>query len=428
MPISTKRKAPGELAAPIVKPSAKAPSKHTVDESHTSVSGTDALLGTQVESIEISSDEVSDEEIADSEDGMEVDEASAAPQQPAAVLPNGKQRRSDDAAEREEGDGEEEEEAENEDAAPSFGELLRGNEAIDVPSLLQQSAVDSVTRTPARSAVVPLPSHQSLTTVLTQALKTDDTELLESCLQVHDLTTVQNTIERIDTSLAGLLLNHLATRLHRRPGRAGNLMTWVQWTIVSHGGALASQPKVIHNLTSLQKVLAERARGLQSLLALKGKLDLLEGQMNLRRKMQQNLGLLHSRDAAAAAAADDDDDDDDDEHVIWVEGQPDSVAQKNVNGIRSRRGQDNDDDDDDDDDGLPLANGIGDSEDEEEDSDVDGGNDDDVGAAEELLDEDEVDHEDVDDSTGEEEEESDVDAAAPPSKMQKVGKSFTKRK
>ncbi|KAL7805714.1 Dip2/Utp12 family domain-containing protein, partial [Trichoderma aethiopicum] len=264
-----------------------------------------------------------------------------------------------------------------------------------------------------RSAIAP-PSHQSLTTVLTQALKTDDTDLLESCLHTTDIHTIRNTIERIDSSLAGILLNKVAARLHRRPGRAGTLMTWVQWTLVAHGGALAAQPKLLHDLNSLQKVLAERAKGLNSLLALKGKLDLLEGQMELRRRMQRSAGLLGEGDEDA-----------DEEDVIYVEGEERDAEQKNLaNGVRSRRrGEAGADDNEDGDDDRVLNGFIGDSEDEEEGSEQD---EDESDAEEDQLDEDEVDFDDVDESMGEDEE-SDVEVA-PPAKMQKVSKTSGKKK
>ncbi|EGR44166.1 uncharacterized protein TRIREDRAFT_112556 [Trichoderma reesei QM6a] len=381
-----KRRTPAKLATPVVKPDARRAARSTIDESRTTVSNTDALRSSQAETIEISSDPDSDEDMSDVEDKPSTKAAADA-------------------------DDDDEEET-----SPSFGELLRGSEAIDVAAILQQSSTDSNAAAQAsRSAIAP-PSHQSLTTVLTQALKTDDTDLLESCLHTTDIHTIRNTIERIDSSLAGILLNKVAARLHRRPGRAGTLMTWVQWTLVAHGGALAAQPKLLHDLNSLQKVLAERAKGLNSLLALKGKLDLLEGQMELRRRMQRSAGLLGEGD----------DDDADDEDVIYVEGEERDAEQKNLaNGVRSRRrgeaGADADDDEDDDD---RVLNGfIGDSEDEEEGSEQD---EEESDAEDDQLDEDEVDFDDVDESMGEDEE-SDVEVA-PPTKMQKVSKTSAKKK
>ncbi|OAA78037.1 Small-subunit processome, Utp12 [Akanthomyces lecanii RCEF 1005] len=393
MPMSTKRKAPVKLAAPVAKKSANIPSKNTIDELHTSVSGTDALQGSNVDTIEISSDAESEY----TSDGEDAPEQVNGTKEVVQASNDSKAKASSTTVANDSNDAG----SDAEGGSPTFGELLRGNETIDVSSLLQQ-AVTSTAVQPSRTAIAP-PSLQSLTTVLTQALKTDDTELLESCLHTTDLTTIRNTIERIDSSLAGILLNKLAARLYRRPGRAGNLMIWVKWTLIAHGGALSSQPKVVQSLNGLQKVLAERAKGLNSLLALKGKLDLLEGQMELRRKMKRSTSAMKN-------GATSDDEDEVDDNVIWVEGE--------TQDARLANGLANDED-------AHMLNGvIPDSDGEDDESDAE--EDDDVDGAEESLDEDEVDHDDVDESMGEDEE-SDAEPA-PPSKLQKVAGFFSKRK
>ncbi|EKJ69589.1 hypothetical protein FPSE_10237 [Fusarium pseudograminearum CS3096] len=385
---TTKRKAPVKLAAPVSRTSARIPNKAVIDESKTSIAGPDAYGSAQVETIELSSDADSDEDLSDAESLTEEQ------QKPTEEASNTKlvKQKSNDEAEDEDEDG----------AAPSFGELLRvENDIIDVPSAINGTIVSHSTR----NAVAP-PSHQSLATVLSQALRTDDTDLLESCLHTTDLATVHNTIERLDSALAGTLLTKLAARLYRRPGRAGALVAWVNWTLIAHGGALASQPKVLQSLSGLQKVLSERAKGLSSLLALKGKLEMLECQMKLRRRVYS--GLNNSGDS----------DSDDDEDVIWVEGEDEAARTPG----RRRGALDGDFDDSDDD--VPITNGfVGDSDDEEESAGEEADSD-----AEESLDEDEVNHEDVDDSMGEDEE-SDVEAAAaPPSKLQKTASNFSKRR
>lgn len=407
--MSTKRKAPGRLAPPTVKPSAKNPYKSTIDEAHASVSRTDILPSSAPDTIEISSDAGSDEDMSDEEDVANPSLVNGH-QKPQINGNNANQLPSPNIAPA----GADGAESEDEDAtSPSFGELLRGNETIDVPSLLQQSSnAHNAMASRARTTIAP-PSHQSLTTVLSQALRTDDTDLLESCLHTTDLTTIRNTIENIDSTLAGNLLNKLAARLYRRPGRSGSLMTWIQWTMIAHGGALASQPKVVQGLGALQKVLAERAKGLNSLLALKGKLDMLEGQMDMRRKVQRTSGLIRQGS-----------DDEDDEDVIWVEGEKDNGSEKALlNGRAGRGKRDAIDDDNSDNDDSAVNGVIGGSSDEDDESEDE---EDEEDAAEESLDEDEVDHDDVDESMGEDEE-SDVEAA-PPSKVQKVAKSFSKRK
>lgn len=208
----------------------------------------------------------------------------------------------------------EEPEISGDNGGPSFGELMRANapDTIDVSAKFTAQNQQALTTTGERS--VQLPTGMSLGTVLTQSLRTNDVNLLETCFHVKDLAIVRATIERIDSSLATILLERLAERLHSRPGRAGSLMVWIQWTIVAHGGYLASQRELMKKLSSLHGVVGERANSLPLLLALKGKLDMLEAQMNLRKAMQ-----TRSRINAL--------DEDDEEGVIYVEGQEHSDSE-----------------------------------------------------------------------------------------------------
>ncbi|KAK4547991.1 hypothetical protein LTR36_010711 [Oleoguttula mirabilis] len=200
------------------------------------------------------------------------------------------------------------------EAEPSFGDMLQARhpDPIDVQASFPGNAAD-------RSALVPTssnralaaPSTTSLGTVLTQALKTNDKDLLESCFQVTDLPSIRSTIQRLQSQHASTLLQRLAERIHKRPGRTSNLMVWVQWTLVTHGGYLATQPEVMKKLKALGQVVQERASGLQPLLHLKGKLDLLSAQLELRRNMQAASRAAHATD------------EDDEEAVLYIEGQED---------------------------------------------------------------------------------------------------------
>lgn len=200
---------------------------------------------------------------------------------------------------------------------PSFGELLRLNARgpVDVSAAFAVPQEQAVA--PTGETRLGLPSGISLGTVLTQSLRTNDLNLLETCFLVKDLSIVRATIERLESSIATMLLQRLAERLHSRPGRAGSLMVWIQWTLIAHGGYLASQPELMKKLASLHRVVKERANSLQPLLSLKGKLDMLEAQMTLRKGMQAQ---ARSRFAP---------DEENEEGVIYVEGQeePSSEAE-----------------------------------------------------------------------------------------------------
>ncbi|KAM0275818.1 hypothetical protein ACHAQH_007363 [Verticillium albo-atrum] len=417
--MSAKRKASARFAPPAVKSAIKVPTKARIDESRTAVSSTDNIQSSTrnqtQETIDISSDSNSDEDASDdeleagSDDPMNgVETTAAAP----SIAANGSTTQAatattttTDAADPDSEDAEA--------TSPSFGELLRGT--IDVPAILSQQAVSapltkatSKALTTTNTSPLEPPSLSSLSTVLTQALRTEDTELLESCLQITDTPSIHATIERLDSALAGVLLTRLAARFHRRPGRAGSLMAWVKWTLVAHGGALALQPKVLDRLVALQKVLNERARGLPSLLALKGKLDMLDAQMQLRQNRQR-----------AGGTGPDEEEDEDEEGAIYVEGEEDDVdaAVAEANGALLALEEGDDD--------LPATNGFAaDSDVDDDDSDVEEAESDDDG--EEPLDEDDVDHLDVEDSM-DEDEDSDAEAA-PPSKLRKTARSFGKRR
>ncbi|RYP51006.1 hypothetical protein DL768_003590 [Monosporascus sp. mg162] len=410
--MSTKRKPPTKIAQPVVKQSAKKPLITHVNEADTAVSAP-SISKTGDDSneavIEISSDSGSSEYDLSDEDGQEKAGKSTTSN---GIVHNEEASRQLDALKNarsipdENGDVDmdvpspnqpTDGESDQEPTAPTFGDLVRANETIDVPSALSAHQSNALT-TPGRTLAPP--SSASLGTVLTQALRTDDADLLESCLHTTDLATVRNTIQRLDSTLAGTLLTKLASRMHRRPGRAGSLMTWVQWTLIAHGGALATQPGLSKKLSELHRVLEERSRGLNTLLALKGKLDLLDAQMQLRRGTHRNID------------SDEDEGEDGEEGVVYVEGE-DSDADR-VNGDMEG-----------DEDEFPVTNGIVDmddgSEDDEESSEGEG--EEEELDAEEELDENEVNHEDV-----ESEEEDSEAEAVPPSKRSRTTQSSRRRK
>ncbi|RYO82341.1 hypothetical protein DL766_007179 [Monosporascus sp. MC13-8B] len=411
--MSTKRKPPTKIAQPVVKQSAKKPLRTHVNEADTAVSAPGiSKTGDDADEavIEISSDSGSSE--YELSDGDEQEKAGTSTTSNGVVHNEEAPRqlnalKSARSIPDENGDVDmnipspnqpTDGESDQEPTAPTFGDLVRANETIDVPSALSAHQSNALT-TPGRTLAPP--SSASLGTVLTQALRTDDTDLLESCLHTTDLATVRNTIQRLNSTLAGTLLTKLASRMHRRPGRAGSLMTWVQWTLIAHGGALATQPGLSKKLSELHRVLEERSRGLNSLLALKGKLDLLDAQMQLRRGTHRNID------------SDDDEGEDGEEGVVYVEGEDSDAGM--VNGDMEG-----------DEDEFPVTNGvvdtIDDSEDDEESSEGEG--EEEELDAEEELDENEVNHEDVE---SEEEEDSEAEAV-PPSKRPRTTQASRRRK
>lgn len=155
-------------------------------------------------------------------------------------------------------------------------------------------------------------------------------------------------------------------------------------------------------------MLDARSKGLNRLLALKGKLDMLEAQMTLRRSNKNRRG--------AATEDSDDGASDGDEGVVYVEGQEDETLS---NGVSRRKDEDEDE--------LPITNGV--ASDSEEDSDEEDQDQLDLDEfAENSVDDDDVDHDDVEDDSVEDEEEDSEAEPAPPTKVQKKSKSSFSRR
>ncbi|RKF75483.1 U3 small nucleolar RNA-associated protein 5 [Golovinomyces cichoracearum] len=277
-------------------------------------------------------------------------------------------------------------------AQPSFRELVRDSisEPIDVTRTFHD---DSLRVNNHPTSNIQPPPGASLASVLAQGLRTNDNALLETCLHTSDVNIIRATIQRLESSLAAKLLQKLAEKLHKRPGIARNLMVWVQWTLVAHGGYLASQRGLAQSLVELTKVIDERSRGLQSVLQLKGKLDMLEAQIELRRGIQD-----HQRRR-------DEEEEEDDDSIIYVEGQEDEESEKKElikNSVMITSDGESDFSELSDD--IPTMNGIiAESEDEEEYSSFDENliNDEAEDADSDMTDEDVEQHDDQSSEDGE---------------------------
>lgn len=252
--------------------------KPHVDESSTVVTNGLGVAGSQDAAIEIESsgeEEEADDESASDADADDASEASdedmtdAPPATSQTLVP----ATSDPT-------GEELVATEAEPAEPSFADRLAAlhPKTIDIPST---SSVQPLVT----SGHLSLPTGMSLSTVLTQSLRTNDAPLLEACLHTPDPAIVRNTLTRLDPSLASILIQKLAERIVSRPGRYGGLQVWVQHLCVAHGASISQNPAARESLKTLYYALDQRASGLPSLLLLKGKLQMVEGQLRFRREI-----------------------------------------------------------------------------------------------------------------------------------------------
>lgn len=343
----------------------------------------------------------------------------------------------DDASDDDDEEEEEEEDDEKEHEEPSFSEKFQALEVSSAAKTITSIALTTTT-TSSSSALtkkeIQPPSAGSLTTVLTQALKTNDTALLESCLHTTDSSSILATVRRLNSTMAVSLLERLAERIARRPGRAGSLGVWVRWTLVAHGGYLVSLPDLMRTLSGLYSTLNTRAGALPRLLALQGRLDMLHAQVDLRKALRNSAEGGLGGDAAG------------DKGVLYVEGQerdsssedesdeePEEVGMQGlqiedasfIKGGGRAAGDDTEDEDMDN--GVEGSSGEEEEEEEEDEDDEDGEEEEeeevngflDIEASEASgeEEEDEVDYDDVDVQILDTDEEEEIAGSKPKSKL-----------
>lgn len=305
----------------------------------------------------------------------------------------------------EEEDDEEDEEEEKEPEEPSFAEKFQALE-VSAAKTATSTALTTTSTALEKKGIQP-PSAGSLTTVLTQALKTNDTTLLESCLHTTDSSSILATVRRLNSTMAVSLLERLAERIARRPGRAGSLGIWVRWTLVAHGGYLVSLPDLMSTLSGLYSTLNTRAGALPRLLALQGRLDMLHAQVDLRKALRSSAeggleggvgdrGVLYVEGQEQDSSSDEGSDEEPEEvgmQGLQIEdasfikgGAGDETEDEDmVNGVEGSSGDDDEDEegeDEDEDDEEEEGNGFFDIEASE--------------ASDDDAEEDEVDYDDVD--------------------------------
>ena len=137
-------------------------------------------------------------------------------------------------------------------------------------------------------------TSESLSTLLRQALSSNDDSQLEVALHVHDKKVIENsiaTLAREDEEEADddgrddmitKLLGKLVDRLGRKPGRAEELSIWVQTVLlilISGKSMSRREREVAAKLAPLRSMLNERVESLPHLLRLEGRLSLLGQQL-----------------------------------------------------------------------------------------------------------------------------------------------------
>lgn len=126
---------------------------------------------------------------------------------------------------------------------------------------------------PTSDSAVP-PKADSLSVLLSQAIANEDRALLERCLTVRNNKTVSKTIKQLSPADATKLIKLLVHKLQASPRRGEQLAGWVRAILVHHAGFFAGTGSCKDTLTYLYQIIDSRLASYQSLVALKGRLDL----------------------------------------------------------------------------------------------------------------------------------------------------------
>ncbi|KAI9276307.1 WD40-repeat-containing domain protein [Sporodiniella umbellata] len=153
------------------------------------------------------------------------------------------------------------------------------------------------------------PAAGSLQTVLVQALHSDDKSLLEACLQFNKRDVIETTIRRLPTEYLIPLLQDLITRFQEKPNRASVLLIWIQSILLIHTAYLMTVPNLVGKLSNFYQALDTRLSVFPKLLALRGRLDVIQNQVSVQAYSTLNDKELERAQVAETIYVEEDSDD-----------------------------------------------------------------------------------------------------------------------
>ncbi|CDS12896.1 hypothetical protein LRAMOSA05080 [Lichtheimia ramosa] len=127
-----------------------------------------------------------------------------------------------------------------------------------------------------------MPAAGSLQQVLVQALHTNDQHLLESCFMHSKPEVIRSTVQRLPSSYVIPLMQQLIARFQNKPNRGPALAEWIKTVLLVHTSYLMTVPDLVGKLSNFYQALDARLAVFPKLLALRGRLDLIQNQIDTR--------------------------------------------------------------------------------------------------------------------------------------------------
>ncbi|XP_065916715.1 WD repeat-containing protein 43-like [Dysidea avara] len=120
-----------------------------------------------------------------------------------------------------------------------------------------------------------IPTAQSLSNMLIQAIHSDDKKLMNTVLMTAKESSISETVQRLPTSSIVPFLQQLQVLVDTQPQLLERLLPWIHAVMVTHMSYLSTVPDVIGSLSVLRHLLDLRVNLFDKLCKLHGKLDLI---------------------------------------------------------------------------------------------------------------------------------------------------------
>eukprot|EP00276_Gloeochaete_wittrockiana_P014514 CAMPEP_0184335700 /NCGR_PEP_ID=MMETSP1089-20130417/4231_1 /TAXON_ID=38269 ORGANISM="Gloeochaete wittrockiana, Strain SAG46.84" /NCGR_SAMPLE_ID=MMETSP1089 /ASSEMBLY_ACC=CAM_ASM_000445 /LENGTH=645 /DNA_ID=CAMNT_0026660507 /DNA_START=59 /DNA_END=1993 /DNA_ORIENTATION=+ len=135
-----------------------------------------------------------------------------------------------------------------------------------------------------------LPKSDTVITVLLQALKTGDEELLGSCVSVTDERVIHSTVRLLPTRLVLQFLTLIIEKFQLHPKEAPQLIPWIKAVLEVHTAFVMGLPnnKTSFALSGLYHTVDSRLSAFSKLLTLSGRLDLILSQVSSLERVLHN--------------------------------------------------------------------------------------------------------------------------------------------
>ncbi|KAI9023879.1 WD40-repeat-containing domain protein [Phycomyces nitens] len=171
-------------------------------------------------------------------------------------------------------------------AGNTLEDTLDNAEEPSIEQKLQQMNVEEgqTTTTPKKTATrkIVAPSAGSLQHVLLQALHSSDVQLLEACLSHTRTDIVHRTVQRLPANYVIPLLLQLISKFQEKPSRGRSLLIWINAVLILHTAYLMTVPDLVNKLANFYQALDARLDVFPKLLSLRGRLDMVQSQIDTR--------------------------------------------------------------------------------------------------------------------------------------------------